>query len=152
MKSVCTISQTFGSSVSITMSRQYKFHNDSHCRYWNTTPTDLQWATMGFISSTYGAIGSRSYQYPTTTGNIETIEGTVINLNVIRKHIVQPFIADPNATFASYNYQVMDTGLWYNGTVCLLIIPNLGNAQVHMPWNKTGLPITTNATMQLQHI
>ncbi|KAG1740610.1 hypothetical protein EDB19DRAFT_1828425 [Suillus lakei] len=108
-------------------------------KYWNTTATGLQWAAMRFTSFTHGAIAN----------DIETIKGTAIYLNVIITDVVQPFIADPNASFASYDYQ---DGLRYNGTAYLLIVANLGNAQVHVPWNEIGLPITTNATTQLQRI
>ncbi|KAG2137495.1 hypothetical protein DEU56DRAFT_756073 [Suillus clintonianus] len=120
--------------------------------YWNTTPTGQQWAAMEFTSFTHGALGSKSFQYPTTTGNIETIEGTATNLNVLITDVVQPFIVDPTATYANYDYQDVDIGVWYNGTAYLLIVANLGNAQVLVPWKETGVPITSNATTQLQRI
>ncbi|KAG2078488.1 hypothetical protein BDR04DRAFT_1138119 [Suillus decipiens] len=83
-----------------------------------------------FISFTNGAI---VLLIPTTTGNIETIEGTAINLDVIAKD-VQPFITHPDATFASYDHRslVLTTALAY-----MFIIANLGNTQLHVPWNGT---------------
>ncbi|KAG0706208.1 hypothetical protein DFH29DRAFT_902647 [Suillus ampliporus] len=135
-KSVWTTPQAFGSGA-----------------YWNTTPTGQQWAAMEFTSFSHGAIGSKSFQYPTTTGNIETIEGTAVTLTVLTKDVLQPFMVDPNATFASYDYMGVDAGLWYNGTAYLLLVANLGNGTVYVPWTEVGLPAsTTNATTQVQRI
>lgn len=135
-KSVWTTPQAFGSGA-----------------YWNTTPTGQQWAAMEFTSFSHGAIGSKSFQYPTTTGNIETIEGTAVSLTVLTKDVLQPFMVDPNATFASYDYMGVDAGLWYNGTAYLLLVANLGNGTVYVPWTEVGLPAsTTNATTQVQRI
>ncbi|KAG1732635.1 uncharacterized protein EDB91DRAFT_664266 [Suillus paluster] len=135
-KSVWTTPQAFGSGA-----------------YWNTTPTGQQWAAMGLTSFSHGALGSKSFQYPTTTGNITTIEEMAGNLTVLVKNFVQPFIVDPNATFASYDYKGVDAGVWHNGTAYLLLVTNLVNAGVFMPWTAFGLPAsTTNATTQVQHI
>ncbi|KAG2357757.1 hypothetical protein BDR07DRAFT_1379903 [Suillus spraguei] len=59
-----------------------------------------------------------------------TIKGMVIDLNIITKDIIQSFIADLDTTFASYNY-------WSLVQPYMFIIANLGNTQVHMPWNET---------------
>ncbi|KAG1725775.1 uncharacterized protein EDB91DRAFT_1167143 [Suillus paluster] len=135
-KSVWTTPQAFGSGA-----------------YWNTTPTGQQWAAMDFTSFSHGALGSKSFQYPTTTGNVETIEGTAGNLTVLIKNFVQPFMVDPNATFVSYDYQGVDAGVWHNGTAYLLLVSNLVNASVYVPWTAIGLPAsTTNATTQVQRI
>ncbi|KAG2155662.1 hypothetical protein DEU56DRAFT_897582 [Suillus clintonianus] len=134
-KSVWTTPQAFGSAA-----------------YWNTTPTGMQWAAMGFTSFSHGAIGSKSYQYPTTTNNETTIEGTAAGLTVLIQKYVQPFMVDPNATFASYDYQGVDAGLWNNGTSYLLLVVNMGNAQVYMPYQDIGLGWVTNATKQVQRI
>ncbi|KAG2117117.1 uncharacterized protein F5147DRAFT_604571 [Suillus discolor] len=134
-KSVWTTPQAFGSGA-----------------YWNTTPTGQQWAALGFTSFNHGALGSKSFQYPTTTGNVTTIEGTATNLTVIIKDIIQPFIVDPNATFATYDHLGVDAGLWHNGTAYLLIVANLVNAQVYVPWKDVGLGSITNTTTQVERI
>ncbi|KAG2757736.1 hypothetical protein P692DRAFT_20813807 [Suillus brevipes Sb2] len=134
-KSVWTTPQAFGSGA-----------------YWNTTPTGQQWAAMGFTSFSHGALGSKSYQYPTTTGNVTTIEGTATNLTVLISQFIQPFIVDPNATYASYDYLGVDAGLWHNGTAYLLLVANLVNAEVYVPWKEVGLGSITNATTQLQRV
>lgn len=134
-KSVWTTPQAFGSGA-----------------YWNTTPTGQQWAAMGFTSFSHGALGSKSYQYPTTTGNVTTIEGTSTNLTILIKDFIQPFIVDPNATYASYDYLGVDAGLWNNGTAYLLLVTNLVNAEVYVPWKEVGLGSITNATTQLQRV
>ncbi|KAG1797108.1 uncharacterized protein HD556DRAFT_274370 [Suillus plorans] len=134
-KSVWTTPQAFGSGA-----------------YWNTTPTGQQWAALGFTSFNHGALGSKSFQYPTTTGNVTTIEGTATNLTVIITDIVQPFIVDPNATFTTYDYLGVDAGLWHNGTAYLLIVANLVNAQVYVPWKDVGLGSITNTTTQVERI
>lgn len=134
-KSVWTTPQAFGSGA-----------------YWNTTPTGQQWAALGFTSFNHGALGSKSFQYPTTTGNVTTIEGTATNLTVIIKDIVQPFIVDPNATFTTYDYLGVDAGLWHNGTAYLLIVANLVTAQVYVPWKDVGLGSITNTTTQVERI
>jgi len=134
-KSVWTTPQAFGSGA-----------------YWNTTPTGLQWAAMGFTSFSHGALGSKSYQYPTTTGNVSTIEGTATDLTVLIKQYVQPFLVDPNATSARYNYQGLDAGLWYNGTSYLLLVVNMNSADVYAPYRDLGLGWITNATAQVQRV
>jgi hypothetical protein len=134
-KSVWTTPQAFGSGA-----------------YWNTTPTGLQWAAMGFTSFSHGALGSKSYQYPTTTGNVSTIEGTATDLTVLIKQYVQPFLVDPNATFSRYNYQGLDAGLWYNGTSYLLLVVNMNSADVYAPYRDLGLGWITNATAQVQRV
>ncbi|KAG1816674.1 uncharacterized protein BJ212DRAFT_1480546 [Suillus subaureus] len=131
-KSVWTTPQAFGSGA-----------------YWNTTPTGQQWTAMGFTSFSHG---SMSYQYPTTTGNVTTIEGTATNLTVLIKDIVQPFIVDPNATFTNYDHLGVDAGLWHNGTAYLLVVANLVNAIVYVPWTDVGLGSITNSTTQVQRI
>jgi hypothetical protein len=134
-KSVWTTPQAFGSGA-----------------YWNTTPTGLQWAAMGFTSFSHGALGSKSYQYPTTTGNVSTIEGTAAALTVLIQQYVQPFLVDPNATFSRYNYQGLDAGLWYNGTSYLLLVVNMNSADVYAPYRDLGLGWITNATAQVQRV
>ncbi|KAG2078440.1 hypothetical protein BDR04DRAFT_311283 [Suillus decipiens] len=134
-KSVWTTPQAFGGAA-----------------YWNTTPTGQQWATMGFTSFSHGALGSKSYQYPTTSGNVTTIEGTATNLTVVIKDYVQPFLVDPNATYANYDYLGVDAGLWHNGTAYLLIVANLVDAILYVPWKDVGLGSITNATTQVHRI
>ncbi|KAI5990410.1 hypothetical protein EDD15DRAFT_2388785 [Pisolithus albus] len=134
-KTVWTTPQAFGSGA-----------------YWNTTPTGQQWAAMDLISFNHGAMGSMSYQYPTTTGNVTTIEGTATNLTVVITENIQPFLVDPRATFSVYNYQGVDAGLWNNGTTFLLLVANTANDQVIVPWNAVGLGQITNATAQVNRI
>ncbi|KAG1795214.1 hypothetical protein EV424DRAFT_1570796, partial [Suillus variegatus] len=112
-----------------------------------------QWAALGFSSFNRGALGnSKSFQYPTTTGNAMPIEGTATNLTVIITDIVQPFIVDPSATFATYDSLGVDAGLWHNSTAYLLIVANLVNAQVYVPWKDVGLGSITNTTTQEEQI
>ncbi|KAI6037979.1 hypothetical protein EDC04DRAFT_2070394 [Pisolithus marmoratus] len=134
-KSVWTTPQAFGSGA-----------------YWNTTPTGEQWAAIGLISFNHGAMGSISYQYPTTTGNVTTIEGTATNLTGIITETIQPFLGNPRATFSVYNYYGVDAGLWYNGTMYLLLVANTVNEQVIVPWSAVGLGHLTNETAQVQRI
>ncbi|KAG2756340.1 hypothetical protein P692DRAFT_20791093 [Suillus brevipes Sb2] len=134
-KSVWTTPQAFGSGA-----------------YWNTTPTGMQWAGMGFTSFSHGAIGSKSFQYPTTTNNESTIEGTAASLTFLIQDYVQPFMVDPNATFASYEYQGVDAGLWFNGTSYLLLVVNMNSSQVYAPYQDLGLGWITNATEQVQRV
>jgi len=93
--------------------------------------------------------GSKSFQYPTTTGSVKTIEGTAFNVTVIIKQVVQPFLVDPNATHVTYSYQGVDAGLWHNGTAYLLLVSNNVNAEAHVPW---GEGCVTNVTTQVQRI
>lgn len=134
-KTVWTTPQAFGSGA-----------------YWNTTPTGQQWAAIDLISFNHGAMGSMSYQYPTTTGNVTTIEGTATNLTAIVTENIQPFLVNPRATFSVYNYQGVDAGLWNNGTTYLLLVANTLNNEVIVPWGAVGLGQITNATAQVQRI
>ncbi|KAG1886003.1 hypothetical protein F4604DRAFT_1969065 [Suillus subluteus] len=136
-KSVWTTPQAFGSAA-----------------YWNTTPTGLQWAAMGLTSFSHGALGSKSYQYPTATGNVSSIEGTAASLTVLIKDYVQPFLVDPNATSVRYNYQGVDAGLWYNGTSYLVLLVNMDNTEsnIYVPYQDIGLGWITDATKQVQRV
>ncbi|KAL4065515.1 hypothetical protein V8B97DRAFT_1875292 [Scleroderma yunnanense] len=128
-KAVWTTPQAFGSGA-----------------YWNTTPTGQQWAAIDLISFNHGAMGSMSFQYPTTTGNVTTIEGTATNFTGIVAENIQPFLINPEATYANYYYQGVDAGLWYNGTTYLLLVSNMVNTEVIVPWSAVGLGAITNAT------
>ncbi|OJA13942.1 hypothetical protein AZE42_01327 [Rhizopogon vesiculosus] len=132
-KSVWTTPQAFGSAA-----------------YWSTTPNGQQWTALGFTSFSHGAMGSKSYQYPTTTGNVTTIEGTAVNVTVLIKEFIQPFVVDPTVTHATYSYQGVDAGLWYNGTTYLLLVSNVLNGTVFVPWEEIGLGWVTNGTTQVQ--
>jgi len=132
-KSVWTTPQAFGSA-----------------QYWNKTPSGQEWAALGFTSLNHGAMGSKSFQYPTTTGNVTTIEGTATNVTVLIKEVIQPFVVDPTVTHATYIYQGVDAGLWYNGTAYLLLVSNVLNETVYVPWEKVGLGWITNETTQVQ--
>ena len=96
--------------------------------------------------------GSKSFQYPTTTGSVKTIEGTAFNVTVVIKQVVQPFLVDPNATHVTYSYQGVDAGLWHNGTAYLLLVSDNINAEAHVPWGEVGLGCVTNVTTQVQRI
>lgn len=97
-------------------------------------------------------LGSKSYQYPTTTNNETSIEGTASALTVLIQKYVQPFLVDPNATSTSYNYQGVDAGVWYNGTSYLLVVVNMNSTQVYAPYEDIGLGWITNATKQVQRV
>jgi len=120
--------------------------------YWSTTPTGIQWASMGLTSINHGATGSISFQYPTVTGNSTTIEGTAPAFTSVMTSVIQPFIVDPTATFQSFDYGGVDVGLWNNGTAYLLLVANLNNTEVYIPWTEVGLGAITNTTTQVQRI
>ncbi|KIJ18323.1 hypothetical protein PAXINDRAFT_167512 [Paxillus involutus ATCC 200175] len=120
--------------------------------YWNSTPTGQEWAAMGMTSLNHGATGSISFQYPTTTGNTTTIEGTAQSFTKLVTEYIQPFIVDPKATYDVFNYGGVDAGLWGNGTAYLLIVVNLNSTAVYVPWDGVGLGGITNSTTELQRI
>ncbi|KAJ8594157.1 hypothetical protein M405DRAFT_785019 [Rhizopogon salebrosus TDB-379] len=134
-KSVWTTPQAFGSGA-----------------YWNSTPTGQQWAALGLTSFSHGAIGSKSYHYPTTTGNSTTIEAVATQVTVLTKEIIQPFLVDPLATYAYYDYKDVDAGLWYNGTTYLLLVVNMASTEIYVPWKDIGLARITNGTAQVKQV
>ncbi|OAX36040.1 hypothetical protein K503DRAFT_331162 [Rhizopogon vinicolor AM-OR11-026] len=134
-KSVWTTPQAFGSGA-----------------YWNTTPTGQEWIALGLTSFSHGAMGSKSFQYPTTTGSATTIEGTAVNVTALIKQVIQPFLVDPTATHVTFNYQGVDAGLWHNSTAYLLLVSNMVNGSAYVPWGEVGLGWVTNATTQVQRI
>jgi len=79
--------------------------------FWSTTPTGQQWAAMTMTSLNHGATGAISYQYPTTTGNETTTEGTATQLTGLVAEFIQPFIVDPKATYENFDYGGVDAGL-----------------------------------------
>ncbi|KIJ18327.1 hypothetical protein PAXINDRAFT_110821 [Paxillus involutus ATCC 200175] len=79
--------------------------------YWSTTPTGQQWAAMTMTSLNHGATGAISYQYPTTTGNVTTIEGTATNFTKLVTESIESFIVDPEAAYEDFNYGGVDAGL-----------------------------------------
>ncbi|KAG9310943.1 hypothetical protein JVU11DRAFT_8817 [Chiua virens] len=91
-----------------------------------------------------------SFQYPTTTGNVSTIEGTAFNLTRVIAQTVQPFLVDPEATYESFNVNGVDVGLWNNGIAYLLLVANFNRFEVHVLWHEVGLGTVTNATTQVQ--
>ena len=93
-----------------------------------------------------------SFQYPTTSGNVETIEGTAQNLTGVITQNIQPFIVDPKATYETFNIQGVDASLWNNGTAYLLLVANFNSTQVYVPWGDVGLGAITNVTTQVQRI
>ncbi|KIJ18325.1 hypothetical protein PAXINDRAFT_161711 [Paxillus involutus ATCC 200175] len=120
--------------------------------YWSTTPTGQQWAAMTMTSLNHGATGAISYQYPTTTGNVTTIEGTATNFTKLVAESIEPFIVDPEATYENFDYGGVDAGLWGNGTAYLLVVVNLNSTAVYVPWGGVGLGKVTNATTQIQRL
>lgn len=99
------------------------------------------------------SLAAMSFQYPTTTGNETTIEGTAPAMTKIVSEAIQPFLVDPDATHEVFNYGGVDVGLWYNGTAYLFLGTNLNNTEVHVPWDAVGLgKLTSNDTSQLQRI
>ena len=93
-----------------------------------------------------------SYQFPTTSGNVTTIEGTAVNVTVVFTETIQPFIVDPKATYETFNIQGVDASLWNNGTAYLLLVANFNSSQVYVPWRDVGLGAITNVTTQVQRI
>ncbi|KAI9571954.1 hypothetical protein HD554DRAFT_2326703 [Boletus coccyginus] len=123
--------------------------------YWNTTPTGQQWSAMSVTSFSHGATGAISFQYPTTTNNVTTIEGTAPAFTRIITQYVQPFIANPTVTHATYNISGVDASVWWNGTTYLILGANFNVTaeNVHVPWATIGLKgITSNDTSQLHRI
>jgi hypothetical protein len=106
--------------------------------------------------------GSISYQYPTTTGNIETIEGTAPAFTSVVARVIQSFISNPEVTVThqTFNAGGVDAGLWYNGTAYLLLVANLNSSEssgallpAYVPWADVGLGmVTSNDTSQIQRI
>ena len=104
--------------------------------------------------------GSISFQYPTTTGNITTIEGTAPAFTGVVSRVIQSFIANPNITVTheTFNAGGVDAGLWYNGTAYLLLVANLNSSAgallpAYVPWADVGLgKVTSNDTSQIQRI
>ncbi|EIW76589.1 hypothetical protein CONPUDRAFT_76224 [Coniophora puteana RWD-64-598 SS2] len=136
-KSVWSVPQAFGDGA-----------------YWSTIPSGQDWATMIMTSLNHGASGIVSYQYPTTTGNVSTIEGTAADLNGLFAANIVPYLADPNAVFGGYQFDGVDVGVWNNGTVYLLMAQNLNNGtqQPYVPFEAVGLGEVSNATTQVQRV
>lgn len=96
--------------------------------------------------------GLMSFQYPTTTGTVTTIEGTAPSLTAVVAQTIQPFIVDPSATYETFNVGGVDAGLVSNGTAYLLLVANFNSTGVYVPWGDVGLGKVTNATTQIQRI
>ncbi|KAH7906070.1 hypothetical protein BJ138DRAFT_1117903 [Hygrophoropsis aurantiaca] len=130
-KSVWSAPQAFGSGA-----------------YWNITPTGQQWAAMNLASLNHGAMGTISFSYPTTTGNVTTIEGTATNFTGVIADNVAPFLVDPTVDFTGYTHDGVDIGKWNNGTVSLLVVANINGTGPYVPWTAMGLDAsTTNASI-----
>ncbi|KAI6003339.1 hypothetical protein EDC04DRAFT_2611761 [Pisolithus marmoratus] len=125
--------------------------------YWTTIPTGAQWAAMGLISFNHGATGSMSFQYPTTTGNSTTIEGTAAILTDIIAENVQPYLVRPEVTYSLYSYGGIDAGVCCQreqygdfralGSIGLGKVTNVATQvqehfSVAQPFNDTGLTST----------
>lgn len=93
-----------------------------------------------------------SFKYPTTTGDIETIEGTAPAITALFSTDVQPFVVDPDVVYTTYFYNGVDAGLWYNGTAYLLLVANTETVAVFVPWEAVGLGGITNSTDQVQRL
>ncbi|KAH7927582.1 hypothetical protein BV22DRAFT_1045276 [Leucogyrophana mollusca] len=120
--------------------------------YWNTTPTGQEWAAMNLASLNHGALGAISFSYPTTTGNVTTIEGTATNFTGVISESVAPFLVDPSVNFTGYSYQGVDVGRWFNGSSSLLILANINGTGPYVPWAEVGLGWVTNSTTQVQRV
>ena len=96
--------------------------------------------------------GSISFRYPTTSGNVETIEGTSQNLTGVITRTIQPFIVDPKATYKTFNVKGVDVSLWNNGTAYLLLVANVNSSEAFVPWADVGLGTLTNVTTQVQRV
>ncbi|KAI6099015.1 hypothetical protein F5141DRAFT_1144020 [Pisolithus sp. B1] len=117
--------------------------------YWTTIPTGAQWAAIGLISFNHGATGSMSYQFPTTSGNSTTIEGTASILTNIITEYVQPYLVRPKVTQTIYSYEGIDASVWYDGSSYLVIVANVNGTETIVPWASIGLGKVTNATAQV---
>jgi len=73
-------------------------------------------------------------------------------LTVLIKDVIQPFLVDPTATYAYYDYQDVDAGLWYNGTDYLLLVVNMASTGIYVPWKDVGLGHLTNPTTQVHSV
>jgi len=100
-----------------------------------------------------------SFQYPT---NSTALDHVAQGLNPSITKTVQPFLVNPDAGYAAYDYNGVDIGVWYNGTAYLLLVAHLnatmnGNSNstaglVVVPWSAVGLGAITNVTQQVQRI
>ncbi|EGN94657.1 hypothetical protein SERLA73DRAFT_187702 [Serpula lacrymans var. lacrymans S7.3] len=118
-------------------------------RYWNATPTGQQWLAFTFLSLTHGARGSVSFSYPTTTGNVTTIEGTAPGFSGVFDSVVLPYVFGEGISsgvneavdgkFDSYFINGVDVGIWWNSTVS-----SLENAPTLLARDS---PVGSNATI-----
>ena len=102
-----------------------------------------------------------SFRYPSNSTALDHVAQSVTP--IIAK-TVQPFLVNPDATYAAYNYSGVDVGLRCNGTAYLLLVASLdaemsasstaAAAEVVVPWSAVGLggAIITNATQQVQRV
>lgn len=118
--------------------------------YWTTIPTGAQWAAIGLISFNHGATGSMSYQFPTTSGNSTTIEGTASILTNVITEYVQPYLVRPEVTQTIYSYEAVDASVWYDGTSYLVVVANVNGTETIVPWASIGLGKVSNVTAQVQ--
>ncbi|KAG2360992.1 hypothetical protein BDR07DRAFT_1610424 [Suillus spraguei] len=131
-KSVWTTPQAFGSGA-----------------YWNTTPTGQQWAAMGFTSFSHGALVLSIPDHKRQCyDNRRDSDQPHRYYHRLRSTIHRR----PEATYANYDHLGVDAGLWHNGTAYLLVVANLVDAIVYVPWEDIGLGSITNATTQLERI
>lgn len=93
-----------------------------------------------------------SFQFPTTSGNVTTIEGTAQNVTFVFTETIQPYIVNPNVTIETFNVKGVDASLWNNGTAYMLLVANFNGSQVYVPWSDVGLGAITNVTTQVQRI
>ncbi|KAI6169075.1 hypothetical protein EDD17DRAFT_1525052 [Pisolithus thermaeus] len=117
--------------------------------YWTTIPTGAQWAAIGLISFNHGATGSMSYQFPTTSGNSTTIEGTASILTNVITDYVQPYLVRPQVTQTIYSYEGIDASVWHDGSSYLVIVANVNGTETIVPWASIGLGKVTNAAAQV---
>jgi hypothetical protein len=73
-------------------------------------------------------------------------------VTVLTKEVIQPFLVDPLATYAYYDYKDVDAGLWYNGTTYLLLVVNMASTEIYVPWKDIGLTRITNGTTQVKQV
>ena len=63
-----------------------------------------------------------SSQYPT---NSTALHHVAQGLTPIIVNTTQLFFINPDATYAAYDYNGVDAGLWYNDTAYLLLVASL---------------------------
>jgi len=119
---------------------------------------------MDLISFNHGAMGTSSSRTDLVLSRLRSSSFTLHVLcpssipptpspsrpqhRVSRPSLPRPFLVNPDATYAAYNYNGIDAGSWYNSTVYLLLVANMSSnsTEVVVPWSAVRPGTITNAT------